>query len=133
MSELPARALAPAKINLGLFLGPAREDCRHELVTVMQSISLADELTLEWTPVGATRDEIVCPEVPGSPAENLATAALEGLRASVRTTVDAMRTLADASAEELHARALAHPQQAVVDEDAGQPIADRAQEQRRRP
>ena len=44
---LPARTLAPAKVNLGLFLGPIREqDGRHELVTVMQSISLADELTL---------------------------------------------------------------------------------------
>jgi 4-diphosphocytidyl-2-C-methyl-D-erythritol kinase len=80
---LPARSLAPAKINLGLFLGPTRPgDGKHELVTVMQSISLADELTLEWTPVGATRDEIVCPEVPGSPAENLATAALRAFRAA---------------------------------------------------
>ena len=43
----PLRALAPAKINLGLFVGPLRErDGRHELVSVMQSISLADELTL---------------------------------------------------------------------------------------
>ncbi len=45
-ARLPARALAPAKINLGLFVGPARDDGRHELVSVMQSISLADELTL---------------------------------------------------------------------------------------
>lgn len=45
---LPARAVAPAKINLGLFVGPVREpDGRHELVSVMQSISLADTLTLE--------------------------------------------------------------------------------------
>jgi 4-diphosphocytidyl-2C-methyl-D-erythritol kinase len=36
-------ALAPAKVNLGLFLGPTRaSDGRHELATVMQSISLAD-------------------------------------------------------------------------------------------
>jgi 4-diphosphocytidyl-2-C-methyl-D-erythritol kinase len=44
----PLRASAPAKINLGLFVGPAREqDGRHELASVMQSISLADQLTLE--------------------------------------------------------------------------------------
>ena len=31
------RALAPAKVNLGLFVGPVRaQDGRHELVTVMQ-------------------------------------------------------------------------------------------------
>ncbi len=45
------RALAPAKVNLGLFLGPLRAaDARHELVSVMQSISLADEVTLEPAP-----------------------------------------------------------------------------------
>ena len=55
------RALAPAKVNLGLFLGPVRdEDGRHELVSVMQSISLADELTLEPAPPGAECDEVVC-------------------------------------------------------------------------
>jgi 4-diphosphocytidyl-2-C-methyl-D-erythritol kinase len=79
--SLPARALAPAKVNLGLFLGPTRpEDGRHELVTVMQSISLADELTLEWAPEGGDEDEIVCPGVSGPPAENLAGAALTAFR-----------------------------------------------------
>jgi 4-diphosphocytidyl-2-C-methyl-D-erythritol kinase len=76
------RALAPAKVNLGLFLGPMRtEDGRHELVTVMQSISLADELTLELAPPGAAQDELVCPGVPGPPGENLAGAALRAFRA----------------------------------------------------
>jgi 4-diphosphocytidyl-2-C-methyl-D-erythritol kinase len=69
---LPLRALAPAKINLGLFLGPPRADGRHELVGVMQSISLADELTLEEAPAAAG-DEVLCPGVPG---ENLAARAL---------------------------------------------------------
>ncbi len=80
--ELPTlRALAPAKINLGLFLGPVREsDSRHELVSVMQSISLADELTLGPAPAGRLGDELVCPEVPGRPEENLAARALREFR-----------------------------------------------------
>jgi 4-diphosphocytidyl-2-C-methyl-D-erythritol kinase len=77
------RALAPAKVNLGLCLGPTRgEDGRHELVTVMQSISLADQLTLELAPAGAVEDELVCPGVPGPPEENLAWVALGAFRAS---------------------------------------------------
>lgn len=80
--ELPTlRALAPAKINLGLFLGAVREsDSRHELVSVMQSISLADELTLGPAPPGRVGDELVCPGVPGRPEENLAARALREFR-----------------------------------------------------
>ncbi len=96
----PLRARAPAKINLGLFVGPVRADGRHELVTVMQSISLADELTLReaWSAgdggdEGVGRDEgvgggdggggpdrVVCPGVPAS--QNLAAAALAAFRAA---------------------------------------------------
>jgi 4-diphosphocytidyl-2-C-methyl-D-erythritol kinase len=77
------RALAPAKINLGLFLGPTREvDGRHELVSVMQSISLADELTLEPAPRGSSEDEVRCPALPGPSHENLAAAALDAFRRS---------------------------------------------------
>ncbi len=77
------RALAPAKINLGLFVGPARaSDGRHELVSVMQSISLADELTLEQAPAQATADELVCPGLPGDPEDNLAARALSAFRAA---------------------------------------------------
>ena len=76
-------ALAPAKVNLGLFLGTTRsQDGRHELVTVMQSISLADELTLEPAGEGAGEDELSCPGVEGPPRENLAWAALQAFRAS---------------------------------------------------
>jgi len=82
------RELAPAKVNLGLFVGPVRaSDGRHELVTVMQSISLADECALEAAPAGAERDEVLCPGVPGSPEDNLAAAALRVFRA--RTAWDA--------------------------------------------
>ncbi|MGD0452323.1 MAG: 4-(cytidine 5'-diphospho)-2-C-methyl-D-erythritol kinase [Solirubrobacteraceae bacterium] len=77
------RALAPAKINLGLFLGPVRvSDGRHELVSVMQSISLADEVTLEAAPAGSDRDEVICPGVSVAAGENLAGAALRAFRAS---------------------------------------------------
>jgi 4-diphosphocytidyl-2-C-methyl-D-erythritol kinase len=80
---LPARVLAPAKVNLGLFLGPTRpQDGRHELVTVMQSISLADELTIERAPAGVEHDEVFCPGVPGTPGENLAARALAAFRAA---------------------------------------------------
>jgi 4-diphosphocytidyl-2-C-methyl-D-erythritol kinase len=93
--ELPLAARAPAKINLGLFLGPTREDGRHELVSVMQSLTLADELTLGPAPTGggpgrsgeqATSaqggDAVICPGVPGPAAQNLAAAALAAFRAA---------------------------------------------------
>ena len=79
-ARLPARASAPAKINLGLFVGPARDDGRHELATVMQSISLADELTLSAASPGAGADEVRCPALPGPPSENLALRALVAFR-----------------------------------------------------
>lgn len=89
MSTLPLRALAPAKINLGLFVGPTRADGRHELTTVMQSISLADELTLQTAPdPEASGDVVVCPGLGDPPtplippAENLAAVALAAFRAA---------------------------------------------------
>jgi|HubBroStandDraft_4_1064222.scaffolds.fasta_scaffold10737_3 4-diphosphocytidyl-2-C-methyl-D-erythritol kinase len=104
------RASAPAKINLGLFVGPVREqDGRHELASVMQSISLADELTLESVEsvaggAGGTRgtggpgeagatgeDEIVCPGVSGAPGENLAAVALRLFREATGWDVGPLR------------------------------------------
>ena len=74
-------ALAPAKVNLGLFLGaPRAADGRHELVSVMQSISLADELALQTAPAGAAADEVLCPGVDVGEGENLAAAALRAFR-----------------------------------------------------
>jgi 4-diphosphocytidyl-2-C-methyl-D-erythritol kinase len=79
--------LAPAKINLCLFLGGARADGRHELVSVMQSLAWGDTLTIE----PADTDEVVCPGVDGP---NLAAEALAavrehaGWRETVRLTVD---------------------------------------------
>jgi 4-diphosphocytidyl-2-C-methyl-D-erythritol kinase len=66
---------APAKVNLCLLLGPVRADGRHELVSVMQSITLADELRLrDWDGPG---DEVRCAGVEGP---NLAADALAAYR-----------------------------------------------------
>ncbi|HEX3041989.1 MAG TPA: hypothetical protein VHP56_07880 [Solirubrobacterales bacterium] len=64
---------APAKLNLCLYLGRAREDGLHELCSLFEPLALADLITV--TP--AERDEVVCAGVEG---ENLAAKALAGLR-----------------------------------------------------
>jgi 4-diphosphocytidyl-2-C-methyl-D-erythritol kinase len=69
------RALAPGKVNLCLFLGERREDGLHELVSLVQTVSLGDELTLE--PAGGGEDEVDCPGVDGP---NLAAEALRQWR-----------------------------------------------------
>jgi 4-diphosphocytidyl-2C-methyl-D-erythritol kinase len=69
------RALAPGKVNLCLFVGEARSDGRHELVTVFESVSLADELELVVREGG--RDQVICRGVEGP---NLVDSALSGLR-----------------------------------------------------
>jgi 4-diphosphocytidyl-2-C-methyl-D-erythritol kinase len=69
------RALAPAKVNLCLFLGKPRADGKHELVTLFESVSLADELELSTDREG---DRVVCPGVEGP---NLVERALAELRA----------------------------------------------------
>lgn len=69
---------APGKVNLCLFLGGVREpDRRHRLVTVFQSLSLADRLHVEIGAAGVERDEVICPGVEGP---NLAATALAALR-----------------------------------------------------
>ncbi|HET9739400.1 MAG TPA: hypothetical protein VFP78_14885 [Solirubrobacteraceae bacterium] len=57
-------ARAPGKVNLSLFVGAPREDGLHPLVSVVQPVSLADELTLEPAPEAAA-DEVRCPGVDG--------------------------------------------------------------------
>jgi 4-diphosphocytidyl-2-C-methyl-D-erythritol kinase len=72
------RAQAPGKVNLALFLGPVRAlDGRHEVVTLIESVSLMDSLTLVVLDAGV--DEVVCAGVSGP---NLAGAALAALRAA---------------------------------------------------
>ncbi len=55
-------ARAPGKVNLSLFVGAPREDGLHPLVSVVQPVTLADELTLE---PGGEVDEVLCPGVDG--------------------------------------------------------------------
>jgi 4-diphosphocytidyl-2-C-methyl-D-erythritol kinase len=76
VGRVPVRlvALAPGKVNLSLLVGAPREDGLHPLVSVVQSVSLADELMLE---PGDERDEVVCAGVEG---ENLAARALARFR-----------------------------------------------------
>jgi 4-diphosphocytidyl-2-C-methyl-D-erythritol kinase len=83
-------AHAPAKVNLSLFVGATREDQRHRLATLFQSVSLADLVEAETLDRRAP-DEVICPGVQG---ENLAARALAGLRARgwdgppLRLTID---------------------------------------------
>jgi 4-diphosphocytidyl-2-C-methyl-D-erythritol kinase len=70
------RARAPAKVNLSLFVGGLRGDGRHQLVTLIESVSLADEVHVS-TRV-ALEDEVICPGVEGP---NLVSRALDELRA----------------------------------------------------
>ena len=46
MRRLPA----PAKLNLALVVGPHREDGKHEVVTVLQAVDLADRVALKVAP-----------------------------------------------------------------------------------
>lgn len=73
------RALAPAKINLCLFLGPARDDGRHQLVTLYESLSLYDELEMTALLDAGATDRVICPEIA---QENLVERALDGLRSA---------------------------------------------------
>ena len=66
--------IAPGKVNLSLFVGaPRADDGLHPLVSVVQAVTLADEVTM----VPAARDEVVCAGVEGP---NLAARALAVFR-----------------------------------------------------
>jgi 4-diphosphocytidyl-2-C-methyl-D-erythritol kinase len=65
--------LAPAKLNLCLYLGPHREDGLHELCSLFEPLSLADRIEVG----DAESDAVVCE---GFEGENLAERALQGLR-----------------------------------------------------
>jgi 4-diphosphocytidyl-2-C-methyl-D-erythritol kinase len=64
------RAPATAKLNLALVVGPPREDGRHELITVLQRLDLADRVAVEPAPTL---------RVEGFPEDTLVRRALESL------------------------------------------------------
>jgi 4-diphosphocytidyl-2-C-methyl-D-erythritol kinase len=68
------RATATAKLNLALVVGPVRDDGRHEVVTVLQRLDLADRISVEPAP------EL---RVEGFPEDTLVRGALEALAEAV--------------------------------------------------
>jgi 4-diphosphocytidyl-2-C-methyl-D-erythritol kinase len=83
--KLPLTTFAPAKVNLCLYVGSRRPDGLHEICSLFQSVTLADEVALE---AGMGGDEVVCPGVTG---DNLALLALERFRAKVGLDESAIR------------------------------------------
>ena len=76
-----ARALAPAKVNLGLFLGPVRDRGRPPRARHRDAVDLARRRADARAGAGrrAASDELVCPGVPGPPEENLAARGAAGV------------------------------------------------------
>lgn len=56
---MPVSVRMPAKINIALQVGPARDDGFHELATIYHAVSLYDTITVSDTPVG-TGISILC-------------------------------------------------------------------------
>ena len=71
--ELPGTMLAPAKLNLCLYVGPRREDGLHEIRSLFEPLELADELRV----TEAGEDEVICE---GIESPDLTAQALAALR-----------------------------------------------------
>ena len=54
------RVVAPAKINLNLWVGPCREDGYHPVESLVATISLADRLTVRAGKEGKKGCELIC-------------------------------------------------------------------------
>jgi 4-diphosphocytidyl-2-C-methyl-D-erythritol kinase len=83
---------ARAKINLCLFVGPMRPDGLHEVVTLMDSLTLCDEVRMVVNADGLAADEVVCAGVQGP---NLAAAALAAFRAETKWSAAPVRVEID--------------------------------------
>jgi 4-diphosphocytidyl-2-C-methyl-D-erythritol kinase len=73
VAEMPGTMLAPAKLNLCLYVGPKREDGLHEIRSVFEPLELADELRLSE----AEADLVICEGIEGP---DLTAKALTALR-----------------------------------------------------
>jgi 4-diphosphocytidyl-2-C-methyl-D-erythritol kinase len=56
VSGVPDRMLAPAKLNLCLYVGPRRDDGLHEIRSLFEPLELADELRISE----ASQDQVIC-------------------------------------------------------------------------
>ena len=85
------RGLAPAKINLSLEVPGRRADGYHDLVTVLQTLALVDEVTL--TPAASASVVVTGSAASGTPAgrENLAWRAIEALAEVLDRPVEPFR------------------------------------------
>ena len=72
VAEMPGTMLAPAKLNLCLYVGPKREDDLHEIRSLFEPLELADELKL----TEASADEVICEGIEGPDLTAKALAAL---------------------------------------------------------
>jgi 4-diphosphocytidyl-2-C-methyl-D-erythritol kinase len=72
VAEMPGTMLAPAKLNLCLYVGPKREDGLHEIRSLFEPLELADELRLSE----ADADSVVCEGIEGPDLTAKALAAL---------------------------------------------------------
>jgi 4-diphosphocytidyl-2-C-methyl-D-erythritol kinase len=72
VAEMPGAMLAPAKLNLCLYVGPKREDGLHEIRSLFEPLELADELRL----TEAAKDEVICEGIEGPDLTAKALAAL---------------------------------------------------------
>jgi 4-diphosphocytidyl-2-C-methyl-D-erythritol kinase len=72
VAELPGTMLAPAKLNLCLYVGPTREDGLHEIRSLFEPLELADVLRLS----PAEADEVICEGIEGPDLTAMALAAL---------------------------------------------------------
>lgn len=71
-----SRAAAPAKLNLALVVGPRRDDGKHEVLTLIAPLALADEIELEQA------DDVT---VAGYEGDTLVRGALEALASAAGT------------------------------------------------
>src|SRR6202030_2612299 len=80
VSTRQASVLAHAKLNLSLRVLYRRPDNFHELRTVFQTISLADELKISFTHAKQTKVEIADNVIPDNLVERAARLCLDEMR-----------------------------------------------------